>query len=142
MSITTIIHEPPVTFGMLPVGTRFRWNSVATGRAEEGFKHGEHDLMNCTTMQGRQFGLCDPCSVEVVSLPPGATLARKPKMVEADNEKQSCFLLNGILCLRESYADGDFIGIRAIPNGPNMLNAKASVNPCRVEVHVYPEYEA
>lgn len=145
MSIEIKIHEPPVTFGMLPVGTVFK-TSVFPKECI-GFKHApsSYASTNATDADGGGMRLTDECPVEVIHLPPGAELARpKAKLVRAMETKVGDVVqLNGsVLCMGGGTPSStmQYVWNVATKAREAISNAQM-VQPCRVEVHVYPEYE-
>jgi hypothetical protein len=147
MSITTIIHEPPVTFGMLPVGTTLRTMQGGI----HGMRHGPRSdgpmmrPINCTDCVGTGYHVVDDEPVDVLALPPGATLARKPKVVylsdiEVDNWFRSAVDPNMIGRVHRCL-DSGLRRVFLAEGGMMPMGEREQVTPCRVEVHVYPEYE-
>lgn len=142
MSIEIKLHDPPVTFGMLPVGTRYR--PTPDGAWWFKTKHISQDHRNCICEDG-EYGLqADEDDAFCVEIPPGTTLAKpQAKMLNAE-DAEAPFLLDGELYRFVRMTSAAMADVKRWPDGLECREVRYDtlVQPCRVEVHVWPEVEA
>lgn len=147
MSMTIEIVEPAVTFGELPDGAVVKLLSLE--QSPIVMKHSERSSLNVQSVNGWSATIYPGEPVEVLWLPPGASLKRKPRMVRVDSLPcGSWYLAMGTLRLStdDDVPPKDFDVRGCVYPATGTLGlAKATdclVQPCRVTVRVEPEYEA